>query len=126
MPARRLSMRRIQKILRLKFECGQSNRRIAKSCSVSRSTVAEYRARAARLSWPLPQEHDDAALERLLFPPQETIPKARPRPEWSEIHRELKRKGMTLALLWQEYKERHPEGYQYSWFCHQYNDWLAG
>ena len=42
---------------------------------------------------------------------------------WPEVHKELKRKGVTLALLWQEYKEQHPVGYQYSWFCHQYADW---
>jgi transposase len=68
------------------------------------------------LSWPLPEELNDAVIERLLFPPQSIISKTRQGPDWLEIHRELKRKGVTLALLWQEYKERDPEGYQYSWF----------
>jgi hypothetical protein len=71
MAAKRLSMRKIREILRLKFECGLSQRDIAKSCSIARSTVGEYliRASAAGLSWPLPDGVDDAALERLLFPP---------------------------------------------------------
>lgn len=127
MPAKRLSMRKIREILRLRFECGQTNRKIAKSCSVSRSTVADYllRAGAAFLSWPISEELDDAALEHLLFPPPETISKARPVPNWAEVHRELKRKAVTLALLWQEYKERYPEGYQYSWFCQNYNKWAG-
>ena len=127
MPAKRLSMRKIREILRLKFECGQTNRKIAGSCSISRSTVADYllRAGAAGLSWPVPDELDDAILERLLFPPLEAISKARPAPDWAETHQELKRKGVTLALLWQEYKEKHPEGYQYSWFCHQYTNWAG-
>jgi len=127
MPGKRLSMRKIREILRLKFECGQSNRTIARSCSISRSTVADYllRASAAGLTWPLPKELGDAGIERLLFPPQSIISKTRQGPDWLEIHRELKRKGVTLALLWQEYKERDPDGYQYSWFCKLYNKWAG-
>lgn len=127
MPAKRLSMRKIREILRLKFECGQSNRTIARSCSISRSTVADYllRASAAGLTWPLPKELDDAGIEHLLFPPPSIISKTRQGPYWAEIHRELKRKGVTLALLWQEYKERDPDGYQYSWFCKLYNKWAG-
>ncbi len=125
MPAKRLSMRKIHEVLRLKHECGQSNRQIAKSCSISRSTVADYlmRAKAAGLSWPVAM--DDAACERLLFPPIEEVPKSRPIPDWSDVHRELKRKGVTLALLWQEYKENDPDGCQYSWFCQQYKNWAG-
>lgn len=125
MPAERLSMRKIHEILRLKFECGQSNRNIANSCSVSRSTVADYllRAKVAGLSWPLPKDLDDTSLEHLLFPPPEEVTRDRPVPDWSEVHLELRRKGVTMALLWQEYKERQPDGYQYSWFCKLYNIW---
>ena len=127
MPGKRLSMRKIREILRLKFECGQSNRTIARSCSISRSTVADYllRTSAAGLTWPLPEELDEAGIERLLFPPQSIISKTRQEPDWAEIHQELKRKGVTLALLWQEYKERDPDGYQYSWFCKLYNKWAG-
>jgi transposase len=77
------------------------------------------------LTWPLPEELDDAVIERLLFPPQSIISTTRQEPDWLEIHRELKRKGVTLALLWQEYKERDSEGYQYSWFCKLYNKWAG-
>lgn len=127
MPAKRLSMRNIREILRLRFDCGQTNRKIARSCRIGRTTVADYlmRVSAAGLSWPLPAELDDVTLERLLFPPQEAQPDDRPLPSWSEIHKELRRKGVTLALLWQEYKEKNPDGYQYSWFCQLYKSWAG-
>ena len=119
-------MRKTQEILRLKFGCGLSNRDIAKSISVGRSSIGDYllRARAAGLTWPLPEGMDEVALERLLFPSVTgTNPHDRPLPVWPEVHTELKRKGMTLALLWQEYKASNPDGYQYSWFCHSYENW---
>jgi len=69
---------------------------------------------------------DDTVLEHLLFSPAPgRSPKKRFVPDWSEIHKELKRKGVTLALLWHEYKMNNPEGYQYSWFCSQYAGWLG-
>ena len=78
MPAKRLSMRKIKEILRLTWSSGLSNRQIARSCALARSTVAEYlrRAQAAGLSWPLPAEWDDVRLEELLFPPAAYIPAA--------------------------------------------------
>ena len=71
MPAERLSMRKIKEIFRLKWDCGLSNHKIARSCKIARSTVAEYfrRAREIGLSWPLPEGLDESRLERLLFPP---------------------------------------------------------
>ena len=74
---------------------------------ISRPTVAEYvrRAQAAGLLWPLPATYDEATLERLLFPAVSTrAPAPYLVPEWAKIHQELKRKGVTLFLLWQEYK----------------------
>ena len=126
MPAERLSMRKIYEILRLKYGHGLSNREVAVSVSVSRSTVADYllRAPAAGLSWPLPDGLDETGLEQRLFPsvsPEKQ--QSRPQPDWVEVQRELRHKGVTLALLWQEYKEKHPEGCQYSWFCQQYERW---
>jgi transposase len=121
-------MRKIKEILRLKWSSGLSNRQIAQSCVMARSTVAEYlrRAQAAGLSWPLPAEWDDVSLEELLFPPAAYIPAAeRPVPNWAEIHREYKRKGVTLSLLWQEYKAQSPAGYQYSQFCERYRAWTG-
>jgi len=44
-------------------------------------------------------------------------------PTWTEVHQELRRKGVTLALLWQEYKEREPAGLQYSRYCDLYRKW---
>ena len=119
-------MRKISEIIRLKWECGLSNRRIAQSCSIGRTTVAEYlsRAAAAGLSWPLPAEMDEAMLERLLFPPPTLVaPSDRLLPDWSQVHTELRRKGVTLQLLWEEYKARAPQGYQYSRFCEMYRMW---
>ena len=117
MPKQRLSMRKIREILRLKHECNCSNREIGLSCNIGSSTVSDYlqRTRMAGLSWPLPDEINDTALEELLFP---IIPRTVPRfiPDFQEVHKELQsRKNVTLNLLWQEYKEQHPDGYQYSW-----------
>lgn len=128
MPAQRLAMRQIKEVLRLKWAGGLSDRQIAHSLSVSRPTVAEYvrRAQAAGLSWPLPATLDDTALERLLFPAAPAPPPGvRLVPDWSTVHRELKRKGVTLFLLWQEYKTATPEGFQYSWFCQAYRAWAG-
>ena len=123
MPAQRLAMRQVREVLRLKWGGGLSDRKSARSLSVSRPTVAEYvrRAQAAGLSWPLPETLDEGTLERLLFP---AAPAQRARaplvPDWSEVHRELKHTGVTLFLLWQEYKAATPEGCQYSWCCQGY------
>ena len=119
-------MRKIIEVLRLKWAQGLSNRQIAGACRVSRPTVAEYLRRAgeAGLHWPLPPELDEAALERQLFPPPPSLPAhARGMPDWSVVHQELRRKGVTLFLLWQEYRAAHCEGYQYSWFCEHYRAW---
>jgi transposase len=128
MPAERLLMRKIREILRLKWGCGLSARQIARSLKIARSTVAEYvrRAEEAGLSWPLPEELDETAIERLLFPPQPFIPAyERPYPDWVNIHKELRHKGVTLFLLWQEYKAIYPEGFQYSRFCELYRLWTG-
>ena len=128
MPTERLTMRKVKEVLRLKWGNGLSDRQTAKSCCIARSTVAEYicRAKRAGLSWPLPEGLDESDLERLLFPPQPSIStQERPVPEWSHVYQELKRKGVTKFLLWQEYRERYPGGYQYSRFCQLYNDWLG-
>ena len=128
MPAQRLSMRQVREVLRLKWACGLSDRKIAHSLRVSRPTVAEYvrRAQAAGLSWPLPDTLDETALERRLFATATKTPVARrPTPDWVTVHRELKRKGVTLVLLWQEYKAVTPDGLQYSQFCEAYRQWAG-
>ena len=126
MAKERLSMRKIVEILRLKHECGLKHRRIARSVGVARSTVCDYlyRAAAAGLAWPLPESMTEVEVERLLFPPAPAIaPGLRPQPDWVTVHQELRRKGMTLLLLWQEYKTAHPDGLRYSWFCQSYRLW---
>lgn len=128
MAKQRLSMRKTREVLRLKFEANLSNRQIARSCNIARSTVADYikRAQAAGLSWPLPPALTDTALEAHLFQLPDTVPgQPRPLPDWGEIHHQMKRKGVTLALLWQEYRERHHDGYQYSQFAQYYRQWLG-
>ncbi|GFP26153.1 hypothetical protein HKBW3S25_01641, partial [Candidatus Hakubella thermalkaliphila] len=124
MTKKRLSMRKIKEALRLKA-LGLTNRQIARSVKVSRSTVAEYlrRAEEASLAWPLPEGLDDASLERLLFPPQGEPKDPKVLPDFSYIHTELKRKGVTLKLLWEEYLADHPGGYNYSHLCYLYRTW---
>ncbi len=87
--------------------------------------MTEYirRAEAVGLSWPLPVEMDEAQLEQRLFSRVRPQGAERPQPSWAQIHQELKRKGVTLFLLWQEYKEIYPEGFQYSRFCEHYRLW---
>ena len=120
-------MRKIREVLRLYFAAALSIRAIARSLGTSPSTVGDYlrRAKVAGLSWPLPESVDDTGLERRLFPVPPPRHTARPLPDWSEVHRELRRKSVTLSLLWQEYKETHPEGLQYSRFCEQYRAWAG-
>ena len=123
MSMKRLSMRKIREVLRLAFEAGLTARKIGRSLSVSHPTVLSYlsRARKEGLSWPLPEGMDDAALEkRLSSPPSTVTVSSRPSPDAALIHQDLKRKGVTLQLLWQEYKQSHPAGYQYTQFCEHY------
>jgi transposase len=119
-------MRKIREVLRLKQVHEASERSIACSCSIGRATVAEYLRRAADagLSWPLPDGLDDEALEQLLFPSAPSVPAGeRPLPDWDYVHKELRRKGVTRFLLWQEYKSGSPGGLQYTQFCDRYLQW---
>jgi len=124
-------MRKIKEVLRLKYETHLSNRKIATSCGIARSTVSEYlrRFECSSHSWPLPSQVDEVALGQALFPPTPSaIEVPRPLPDWPSIHSELKKKRkthVTLFLLWQEYRVQHPNGYQYSHFCELYRNWLG-
>lgn len=116
-------MRKIREVLRLKWACGLGDRVVADSCCVSRSTVSKYvrLARQAGLCWPLPEQMDDGALESLLFQsPMDCGARNRHIPDWLEVHRELRHKGITLQLLWEEYKQAYPDGLQYSQYCTRY------
>jgi transposase len=123
MPAPRLSMRKTREILRLRLGLGLSLREVARSCDVSSSTVSDCigRAAVAGLGWPLPAELDDAGLEAKLYP-ADSSNRNKATPDFQHVHRELRRKGVTLELLWQEYRALHPEGYGYSRFCDLYRD----
>jgi transposase len=119
-------MRDIKEILRLRYHLKHSHRIIADAMGIARSTVRDYlsRVHAANLQWPLPGDMSNEQLNALLFPPVAQAPRCeKTTPNWQVIHTELKRKGVTLQLLWEEYKRANPRGYQYSWFAHLYRTW---
>jgi transposase len=121
-------MRKINEVLRLRWEKGFSARQIAKSCDIARSTVKDYldRAQLKGLTWPLPEDLDDAAVGHLLFPPAAHIDTdKRLMPSMEYLNQELKKKRVTLQLLWYEYKKANPDGYQYSQFCEHYRQWTG-
>ena len=119
-------MRKIEDVLRLHVR-GLATRRISLATGVGKTTVIEYlrRAGTSGVSWPLPEGLDEAELERLLFPPPPSKGRRIPEPDWAEIHRELKRPGVTLALLWDEYRGQHSDGYGYSAFCEHSRRWAG-
>ena len=124
-PRPRSAMRKIREILRLSAQ-GLSRRSVGEATRLPYTTVADHLVRAGRagLGWPLPDDMDDDQLEARLFARAEPPPSAsRPLPDWTAVHRELRRKGMTLQLLHMEYKEDHPDGYQYTQFCRHYRRW---
>ncbi len=125
MPRPRTAMRKIREVLRLHLGEGLSPRQVAASLSLPRITVRRYlqQAHLAGVVWPLPEGMDDEQLERRLFAPPPPPSAKRPLPDWPVVHQELRRKEVTLQLLWLEYKERAPDGYQYSQFCRRYREW---
>jgi len=119
-------MKKIRDVLRLTHTMGMSRRRVSEATGIGRTAVSDYvqRAAIAGLAWPLPDGMDDAELERRLFPPPDaSASEVGPEPDWSYIHAELKRRGVTMTLLWQEYRTEHTQGYAYSWFCERYRAW---
>lgn len=121
-----LSMRKIREILRLGLEGSMGLREIGRSCSVSAGTVGKYlgMAQKAGLSNPgIEQMSDGELVQTLQNGKTSNLVSSRSTPDWSVIHQELKKKGVTLHLLWEEYKEIHPDGYQSSQFYEHYNRW---
>jgi transposase len=122
-------MRKTKEVLRLRFEVGLGQRQIARSCGMGLGTVHDYlkRAAAAGIGWPLPEGWSEEELEARLFGnqpvPRETA-RQRPQPYWKSIHEQLQQhRHLTLQLVWEEYRQTHPEGYRYSWFCERYQHW---
>jgi transposase len=121
-------MRKIKEVLRLRNELKLDQRQIARSCSISVSTVHEYLKRAAvvNLGWPLPDGWDDARLEAALFPSPASPPQpaAKSSPDFAAVHEQLQRhRHLTLQLVWEEYREANADGYGYSRFCELYQRW---
>lgn len=122
-------MRKIREVLRLASEEGRSQREIARSLDIGRTTVGEYlaRIREVGLSWPLPDGWDDVRLETEIYPPPLPKGTARPLPDWNWVHAELSKRDKTkatLQLLWLEYRADYPDdGYGYSRFCELFHEW---
>jgi transposase len=121
----RLSMCKISEVLRQRLELKLSYRDIAASLGISISTIADYlsRAKAAGINWPLPAGLTEQELYDKLFLPVRVAYRKRQQPDWSYIHTELRKKGVTLQLLWREYREQCKDGLGYSQFCHLYADY---
>ncbi|MEI4261555.1 IS21 family transposase [Roseovarius sp. D0-M9] len=118
-------MRKIRDVLRLSAE-GLSTRQIAASLAIKRTTLRGYLERADELglSWPLPPGLSDTDLERQIYSrTARDVSNRATQPDWPHIHRELRREGVTLSLLWEEYRADHSEGYGYSRFCELYTRW---
>jgi transposase len=120
-------MRQVREILRLTFSSERGGREIARRLGIAASTVRATveRFRSAGLTWPLADEMTDAVLEDKLYGNAGTKQGHRrhAEPDWARIHRELKRKHVTLSILWEEYIEQHADGYRYSRFCELYRSW---
>ena len=122
-------MRKIREVLRLRLDAGLTIRQIRDSTKVSVGAIQGLLAQAKELelSWPLPEDLDDTQLARLFYPDAQTRVSVRFQiPDWATVHQELKRKGVTLCLLWEEYTARYPNhSYSYSQFCDRYRRWRA-
>jgi|HubBroStandDraft_5_1064220.scaffolds.fasta_scaffold63843_1 transposase len=129
MPAQGISMNKIREILRLHFDSKLSQHQIAASLKISSGVVNKYvsLAKAASLHWPLAPQLDDKSLRELLRPYNESTKQSLfVEPDYPSIHQELKQKGVTLLLLWQEYEETYKKkAYRYARFCAKYKDWLG-
>lgn len=119
--ASRTTVKDIRSILRLTYEQGLSTRAVSERLKISKTVILTYlyRARQSGLAcWPLPPGYEeDGSIERLLCCRMGRPAQDLSEPDWPQIARELKRKNVTLTLLWQEYRTAHPDGYGFTWFC---------
>ena len=121
-------MRKIRDVLRYRHSAGLSLEAIAGALNISKGVVAKYLrlATVAGLTWPIPDALDDAALEKLLYRQSAAREPTFAEPDYALVHQELKKKGVTLTLLWEEYRQAVGDwGYQYTAFCTRYRDWAG-
>lgn len=126
MPNRRLSMRKIKEVLRLRYQESLTHRQIATSLNISASTVHDYvgLAKIHGLSWSSMDGMSEEALYQLLYKPVTSKSRERMQPDWEKVHQELRKKGVTLMLLWKEYRDVYQEGIGYTQFCHYYQQFV--
>ncbi len=122
-------MRKIKEVLRLRFELGLGQREIARACSISQGAVHNYlkKAAAAGIGWPLPEGWDEKRIEKTLFGDRHPIERRqRTLPDFPALHEQFQQhRHLTLQLVWEEYRQAHPDGYGYSRFCELYRRWLS-
>jgi transposase len=126
MAGMKVSMRKIREVLRLTHELGLSVRQVREATGVGKTAVSEYvnRAKVVGVTWPIPPEISDAELDRLLFTPAGFHDgSTKPLPDWTKVHEELKRRGVTLMILWEEHRAEYVDGHGYSRFCELYSAW---
>jgi len=128
MPTLRISMKKLREILRLKLYSKLSIRAIQAIVLLSLGMVQKIVARAIKLelTWPKVQAMDEQELTLLFYPEKESSPAALfELPDWTLVHKEIRHKGITLQLLWDEYVEQFPKNhYSYSRFCRLYKAWV--
>ena len=121
-------MVKYREILRL-AAMGVSQDGIAYSCGCAQSTVSDVlrAARAHGMAWPLPEDMDDATIRSVIYPKRTRKSQDRAAIDHERIASELKRRGMTMSLLWNEYCDdaiaRGEEPYMYSAFCREHRAW---
>jgi transposase len=121
-------MRQIRQALRLHLEAGLSHSQTGRALGIPKATVGKYArlARAAGVDWTIARNLSDDELEARLYQP--AVPRASRHlePDYALIHQELKRPGVTLQLLWEEYAQANPLAYKYTSFCIKYREWAEG
>jgi transposase len=126
MAGKRVSMRKIREVLRLTHELGLSVRQVREATGVGKTAVSEYvaRAKVIGITWPIPAELSDGELEGRLFVPAGFHDgPTKPVPDWAKVHEELKRRGVSLMILWEEHRAECADGHGYSHFCELYSQW---
>ena len=127
MSAKRTAMRNLREVLRLSYSAGLSIRKISASTKISVGSIQNILKLAAQLNitWPLPEDWDDQTLVLKFYPRSDAQPSAKfQEPVWTDVHMELKKKGLIKQLLWEEYTQQYPNRcYSYSQFCARYADW---